>query len=237
MLQNEQQKDPFEIMEHNLLPVFKEAVSIAKKVSHNPNYFKGHYSKSRKLYAMSIVSLVINLLNADNNSDEQKKRNIKMLDVYQERPYYNADGSSRVESIFYHPEIIKFTIQMNKLRGGYFEDVVICRCVESFKLDSGMSAFSEGQPIISPDGKILDWKRASKSAIFEFAVRDMVADMYSHEMERYKKLNEDEKMRKVENFFWRKCEETINTKIAESCSKRQGSSVVGFMDKGGKGIA
>ncbi len=36
MLQNKQQKDPYEIMEHNLLPVFKEAVSIAKEISHNP---------------------------------------------------------------------------------------------------------------------------------------------------------------------------------------------------------
>ncbi len=187
---------------------------------------------------MSIASLVINLLNAKNNSDELKKKNIKMLDVIQERTYYNADGSLRKESIFYHPEIIKFKIQMNKLGGGYFDDAVICRCVESFKLDSGMSTFSEGQPIISPDGKILDWEKASNSAIFKFAVRDMVIDMYSREMERYKKLNEDEKMREVRYFINKECEETINTKIAESCSERQGSSVVGlFMDKGGKGIA
>ena len=72
MSQNELSKDPFKIMEHNLLPVFKEAVAVTKEISHNPNYFKDNYKASRLLYAMSMVSLAMNSLN-DNNMNKKRK--------------------------------------------------------------------------------------------------------------------------------------------------------------------
>lgn len=229
MLQNEQPKDPFEIMEHNLLPVFKEAVAVTKEISHKPNYFKDNYRASRLLYAMTMVSLAMNSLNADNKSDEQKKKNIEKMDLFGERHFYNSNGTlGRKENVFERPEIEAFERQMRELNASYFDDAVVQECLGSIKADVAVGMWSENQPIVSPDGKIVDWKNAPKSNIFKFAVSDIKNNMFSRKIDEGSKKNNWNKTERNNNYpiVNRECEKTMELKIAASCFKKQGSSVV-----------
>ena len=235
MSQNEQQKDPFEIMEHNLLPVFKEATAVAKEISHNPNYFKDDSYVSRLLYAMTMVSLAMNSLNANNISVEQKKKNIEKMDLFGERHFYNANGSlGRREIVFKRPEIEAFERQMGELNASYYDDNLIQRCIGCVKMDAGVGMWSGNQPIISPNGKILDWKNAAKSNIFKFAVSNIKNAMFFNKMDKQSKENNWDSVEWDENYpiVNRECEKTLELEIAKFCLKKQEPSVVGLsMDR------
>ena len=228
MSQDKPQKDPFEIMEYNLLPVFKEAVAISKEISHNPNYFKDNYKASRLLYAMSMVSLAINSLNAKNKSDEQKKKNIEKMDLFEEQYFYNANGSlGRKENIFKRPEIETFKLQMRELNASFFNDALIQQCLGCIEMDVAVGMWSENQPIVSPDGKISDWKNASKSNIFKFAVSDIKNNMFYDKMNKGSKKNNWDKKEWNKNYpiVDRECEKTLELEIAKFCLKKQTSPV------------
>lgn len=231
MSQNEQQKDPFKIMEHNLLPVFKEAVAVTKEISHNPDYFKDNHRASRLLYAMSMVSLAINSLNADSKSDEQKKKNIEKMDLFGERYFYNANGSlGSKENVFQRPEIEAFKRQMRELNASYYDDNLIQQCLGAVEMDVAVGMWSENQPIVSPDGKILDWKNAAKSNIFKFAVSDIKNNMFSDKMNEQSKENNWDKKEWKKNYpiVNRECEKTLELETAKFCLKKQTPSVVGL---------
>ena len=231
MLQNEHPKDPFEIMEHNLLPVFKEAVVVTKEISHNPDYFKDNYKASRLLYAMTMVSLAMNSLNANNKSDEQKKKNIEKMDLFGERYFYNANGSlGGRENVFKRPEIELFERQMRELKASYFDDAVIQQCLGCVEMDVAVGMWSENQPIVSSDGKILDWKKAAKSNIFKFAVSNIKNNMFSRKMEECAKENNWNKKEWNNNYSLvnRECEKTLELEIAKFCLKKQESSIAGL---------
>ncbi len=231
MSQNELSKDPFKIMEHNLLPVFKEAVAVTKEISHNPNYFKDNYKASRLLYAMSMVSLAMNSLNDNNKSYEQKKKNIEKMDLFGERYFYNADGSlGGKENVFKRPEIDAFKRLMRELNASYFDDTVVQECLGCVEMDVGVGMWGENQPIVSPDGKILDWKNASKSNIFKFAVSDIKNNMFSDKMNEQSKEDNWDKKEWKKNYpiVNRVCEKTLELEIAKFCLKKQEPSVVGL---------
>ena len=231
MLQNEQFKDPFKIMEDNLLPVFKEAVAVAKEISHNPNYFKDNYKASRLLYVMAMVSLAINSLNAHNKSDDQKKKNIEKMDLFGERYFYNAEGSLEgKENVFKRSEIKAFERQMSELNASYFDDALIQQCLGCVKMDAGVDMWHENQPIVSSDGKILNWKNAAKSNIFKFAVSDIKNNMFYEKMEERSKENNWNTEERTKNYpiVNRECEKTLELEIARYCLKKQSSSGVGL---------
>lgn len=229
MSQSEILKDPFEIMEHNLLPVFKDAAAVAKEISHNPNYFKDNYKASRLLYAMSIVSLAINSVNANNKSDEQKKKNIENMDLFGERYFYNANGSlRRKENVFKRPEIETFKFQMSELHASYFDDTLVQECLGCVEMDVAVGMWRENQPIVSPDGNILDWKNAKKSNIFKFAVSDIEHNLFFRKMNEQSKENNWNKKEWNKNYSVvnRACEKAIELEISQYCVKKQRPSVV-----------
>ena len=218
-------------MEHNLLPVFKEAVAVTKEISHNPNYFKDDSYVSRLLYAMSMVSLTMNSLNANNISAEQKKKNIEKMDLFGERHFYNENGSlGRIENVFKRSEIEAFEHQMGELNASYYDDALIQRCLRSVKMDAGVGMWSGNQPVISPDGKILDWKKASKSNIFKFAVSNIKNAMFFNKMDKQSKENNWDSVEWEKNYpiVNRECEKTLELEIAKFCLKKQEPSVVGL---------
>ena len=229
MQQSEQTKDPFEIMENSLLPVFKEATVVAKEIAHNPNYFKDNYKASRLLYAMAIVSLAINSLNANNKSDEQTKKNIERIDLFGERYFYNASGSlGKKENIFNRPEIENFKLQMRELNAQYFNDTIVQDCLGCVEADAAVGIWSENQPLISPDGKILDWKKAPKSNIFKFAVGNIENNMFSRKMKEQSKENKWNKKEWNKNYpiVKRECEKTLELEISKICLKKHDQSAV-----------
>ena len=226
MSQNEQNKDPFQIMEQKLLPVFKEAVSIAKEVSHNPNYFKDDYKASRCLYAMAIVSMAINAANKNNCPNEQKKKNIERIDLYDKQYFYTEnDTLGRKENIFERAEIQSFKHEMRDLHAEYFNDAHIQECIGCVEMDAAVGMWNENQAIISPEGKILDWKKASKSNIFKFAVSNIKNNMFTHKMNKASQENKWDKKAWNANYpiVNRECEKTIELEIAKYCQNKQTS--------------
>ncbi len=223
MSENEIYKCPFQIMEQNLLPVFKEAVLLTKKVSGNPNYFKDDYKASRRLYAMALVSLAIRSANKDNDSEEQKKKNVENIDILGEGYFYKANGSlGRKENIFKRPEIEEFKKEMYKLNARYFDDTRIAECLGAVELDMAIGIWNENEPIVSVDGKVLDRERASKSSIFKYAVDDIKNDLFINRMNEMSAENKWDKKEWNANYpvIYSECKGNMEAKIAECCSAK-----------------
>lgn len=224
MNQNNEPKDAFQIMESNLLPVFKEAVSITKEISADPNWFKENYKASRRLYAMAMVSLAIKSVTGSNISDEQKKKNIERICLNEERHFYKSDGSlGKKENIFKRPEIEAFKSEMRNLNAEYFDDAVIQECLGNFEADAAVGMWNDNQPIISADGKIFDWKRAVKSDVFQFAVKDFKDNMLVSKMNEASKENKWDKREWNKNYpiVNRECDKIIEPEIAKHCQNKQ----------------
>ncbi|MBP3686879.1 MAG: hypothetical protein J6J35_00765 [Alphaproteobacteria bacterium] len=224
MLQDEELKDPFKIMEQSLLPVFKEGVAIAKKISGNPTYFRDDYKAARRLYAMALVSLAINSVNNGSLSDDEKKKNIENIDLSNERYFYQADSEMRKkENIFKRPEIVAFKQEMKKLNAGYFDDVCVQECLGVVEADAAIGIWSEEQPVISPDGRVLDWKKAVKSNIFKFATGGLKHDLFVQKMNKASKENKWDKKEWNANYplINRECEKIMELEITKHIKNKQ----------------
>lgn len=222
---NEQLKDPFEIMENELLPVFKEAALIAKKISDNPNYFKDNYKEARRLYAMAVVSLAVTQAVKENNSEEAKKKNIKNLDLLSVRYFYQDDGSLKnKKNIFESPEIKDFILKMEKLHAGFFSDVHIKECLADFKFDAAVDKMYENQPVISSNGKIINWEKAPESHIFKFAVNGITNETIALKMHEKKRNKEEWNTAYPE--IVKNCNNETMSKIIEYCKNKQKLSSV-----------
>ena len=210
----------FKMMEDCLLPVFGEAVKMCKEISGKDDYFSDpkNYCIGRKLYAMAFLSTAINRVNKDIVSVEHKKKNIEMLNLVESRRYYKPNGlpSEKMENVCYNPPIYFGACD--------FEDVYFHRLLGSFRCDAAIGRAWEGrQPLISVDGDIVDWKKAHKSAIFEFVAAELKENMFVMQMDKETKENCWDKAEKDKNYprIREICGKNMELKFAQYCQRRK----------------
>lgn len=216
----------FKMMEDCLLPVFSEAVKMCKEISGKDDYFsdpKNCYI-GQKLYAMAFLSTAINRVNKDIVSVEHKKKNIEWLNLMEPRRYYKPNGllSEKMENVCYNPPIY--------FRAGTFEDVYFRRLLASFRCDAAIGRNWEGKlPLISVDGDIVDWKKAHKSAIFEFVAAELIENMFVMQMDKENCWDKAEKARIREI-----CGKNMELKFAQYCQRRKEQSEDKFKQNMGR---
>lgn len=210
----------FKMMEDCLLPVFSEAVKMCQEISGREDYFSDpkNYRAGRRLYAMAFLSTAINRVNKDIVSAEHKKKNIEMLNLVESRRYYKPNGlpSEKMENVCYNPPIYFGACD--------FEDVYFHRLLGSFRCDAAIGRAWEGrQPLISVDGDIVDWKKAHKSAIFEFVAAELKENMFVMQMDKETKENCWDKAEKDKNYprIREICGKNMELKFAQYCQRRK----------------
>lgn len=225
------QREAFDKMENELLPVFAEAVNLCKDISNNPNYFQelNNYRAARKLYAMALVSKAIKLANQDITTEEHKKENINLLDLVNERRFYQADGSrGRFENIFRRSELADFQKEMKSLGAAYFDDVAIHECLGSFQYDAAVGMWKENPALISSNGNVLDWKEAKNLGIFKYASSEMKTERFVAMMDKQSKENHWDKKEWDKNYplVNRECEKYFELKFVQYCKDKQNRSAI-----------
>lgn len=205
-------KEAYKHIENNLLPIFKTAKELCEYISEDNEYFFKAKNNLHQLYHMALVSRMINNINTNSGTIEEKKISLKLSEPhYRGMIYINNGKKTKEKSPFEKKQDKGFKDLLLKSNIGFsvYEDALTTIYYGAFQND----VFSDikEERIASVHGNFLNWQVAKNSNVLKVACESFIqAQMVQMAQEKGYKFSE-------RFHFYQDAETKIQSKIAEFC--------------------
>ncbi|MBQ9035755.1 MAG: hypothetical protein IJ099_07365 [Alphaproteobacteria bacterium] len=175
-------KQAYKQMQDNLLPVFKAAKELCEYISGDDEYFLKTKNNLYQLYHMALVSRMINNINTNSGTVEEKKASLRLSEPHYRGMIYIKNGKKTRETTPFEKKQdkgFKDIFLKSNIGLSVYEDMMTTIYYGAFQND----VFSDvkEERIASVHGNFLNWQVAKNSHVLKVAcepfIRSKMAQM------------------------------------------------------------